>query len=103
MALTVDIPHKLGAAEAKRRIENGAGSFARFLPAGAKVEQSWAGDRLDMGVEAMGQQVRAGISIGEQVVRVALELPPALAFFGQAIEQGIRTAGTELLQDKSKR
>ena len=100
--MNVDIPHKLGAAEARRRIENGAGSFTRFMPAGAKVEQSWTGNRLNMKVEAMGQQLTAAIDVEEQMVRVSVVLPPALAFFSQAIESGIRGAGTELLQDKSK-
>ena len=100
--MIVDIPHKLGAAEARRRIENGAESFVRFLPGGSKVEQGWDGDRLNMGVSAMGQQVRANIDVEEAIVRVTLDLPPSLAFLGQMIEAGIRRGGAELLEDKSK-
>ena len=100
--LTVDIPHKLGRAEAKRRIEQGSGSFTRFLPAGATVEQGWAGDRLDMKLAAMGQELTAAIDVQEAVVRVSMVLPPALSFFRQAIEAGIRQGGTELLEDKSR-
>jgi Putative polyhydroxyalkanoic acid system protein (PHA_gran_rgn) len=100
--LIVDIPHKLGAAEAKRRLETGAGSFTNFLPAGSTVQQSWAGDTLNLMMAAFGQEVRAGIEVQQALVRVSLVLPPALGFLRQAIEAGIRQGGTELLDDKRR-
>ena len=100
--MVVDIPHKLGAAEARRRIEGGAGSFTRFLPAGAKVEQSWVDGRLHLSLAAFGQTLDARIEVQEALVRVSMILPPALSFFRQAIEAGIRQGGTELLEDKRR-
>ena len=98
--MIVDIPHKLGAAEARRRIEKGSGGVTRMLPSGSKVEQGWQGDQLNMAVSAMGQQVSAKVDVQEASVRVTLDLPPSLAFFGQMIEAGIRRGGAELLEDK---
>lgn len=98
--LVVDIPHRLGAAEAKRRIKNGAGGFTRFLPAGAGVEQRWAGDILHLAIAALGQELKAEVAVAEAHVRVSMILPPALAFVRQAIEAGIRQGGSELLEDK---
>lgn len=99
--ISIDLPHRLGAAQAKQRIEQSMGSLTRHLPPGATVQPSWTGNRLDMSVSAMGQDVRIAIDVQEAVVRVQLVLPPALAFFGGAIEAGIRRTGTELLEDKS--
>lgn len=100
--LTVDLPHQLGKAEARRRIEAGTGGLTRHLPPGATARPSWTGDRLDLAIIFMGQELSAAIDVQEAIVRVSVVLPPALAFFGQAIEAGIRRGGTELLQDKRK-
>lgn len=101
--ISVDLPHRLGAEEAKRRIGANIGGLAGHLPAGAKVRSSWQGDRLDLGVGAMGQQVEAALDVRENLVRVTVMLPPALAFFGKAIEAGLRRGGPQLLEDRSKK
>jgi hypothetical protein len=43
MSLSVDVPHKLGAAEARRRIANGTGQLVGRLPAGATAKPTWVG------------------------------------------------------------
>ena len=101
--ITVDLPHRLGAEEAKRRIGANIGKLAGRIPGGAQVRSSWQGDRLDLGVGAMGQQVEAALDVRENLVRVTVMLPPALAFFGEAIEAGLRRSGPQLLEDKSKK
>ena len=100
--ISVDLPHRLGAEEAKRRIAANMGSLTGHLPAGAEVSSSWQGDRLKLAVGALGQQVDAGIDVREDVVRVTVLLPPALAFFGGIIEAGLRKAGPTMLEDKSR-
>jgi putative polyhydroxyalkanoate system protein len=99
--LTVDLPHKLGAQEARRRIERNVGKLTDHIPGGAQVESRWAGDRLDLDVGAMGQQVSVQIDIQEAVVRMTVMLPPALTFFRGMIEPLIRSQGAALLEDKS--
>jgi len=99
--ISVDLPHSLGAAEAKRRIEQQMGGLTRHLPPGAAVQPSWTGNRLDLSVSVMGQDIRAAVDVQETIVRVQLVLPPALAFFGGIIEAGIRRGGTELLTDRT--
>ena len=101
--IQVDLPHKLGAAEAKRRIEGGIGRLKDFVPGGAEVRSAWTGDRLGLQVNAMGQEVNAQIDVQDRYVRVELLLPPALAFFGQAIEAALKRKGKDLLEDKSGR
>jgi hypothetical protein len=101
--MTVDLPHQLGAEEARRRIERNLGKLTDHIPGGAQVSSRWTGNRLDLDVGAMGQQVAAEIDIQEAVVRLKVTLPPALAFFGAMIEPLIRKQGAAMLEDKSKK
>jgi Putative polyhydroxyalkanoic acid system protein (PHA_gran_rgn) len=101
--MIVDLPHKLGAAEAKRRIAGGMGSLRDQLPGGADVRSGWEGDRMNLQVKAMGQEVGARIDVGETIVRLEVQLPAFLSFFGSKVESLIRRHGTELLEDKSGR
>jgi len=101
--MSVDLPHSLGAAEAKRRIEGSTGALVSRLPPGATANPRWTGNRLDLDISALGQRVDAAIDIQEQVVRVTVSLPLALSFLRPLIEAGVRRAGTEMLEDKRPR
>jgi hypothetical protein len=101
--ITVDLPHSLGAAEAKRRIAGNLDTLAGRLPGAAQVSSAWEGDRLKLAVAALGQTIDARLDIQEKLVRITVELPPALAFFGGAIEAGLRQSGGALLEDRTKR
>ena len=98
--LVVDLPHRLGAEEAQRRIARGIGRLADHVPGGAEVESDWAGNRLNLRVTAMGQAVSAHIDVMETIVRVELLLPAALSFFARPIEAMLRKKGTEMLENK---
>ena len=101
--VSVDLPHRLGAEEAKRRIAGSIDKLTNFIPGGADVRHAWTGDRLALQVGAMGQEVNAQIDVRESVVHLEVLLPPALAFFGKAIEAGLRRKGADLLEDRTKR
>ena len=100
--LSVDVPHSLGAAEARRRIEGGTGQLIGSLPAGATATPRWTGDRLDLDIKALGQAMTASLDVQDRLVRVDVTLPPALTFLRPMIEAGVRRAGAELLEDKSR-
>ena len=99
--VTVDVPHALGAAEARRRIEGNLGKLGGKLPAGVEARPVWEGDRLCLGLTIMGQPIDAGLDIQEALIRITILLPPALAFFRQAIEAGLRRSGGALLEDRT--
>jgi hypothetical protein len=50
----------------------------------------------------MGQDVSARIDVQETIVRLEVQLPGFLSFFGSKVESLIRRHGTELLENKSK-
>ena len=101
--LVVDLPHTLGAEEAKRRIGGGIGRLRDHIPGGAEVSSGWEGDRLNLDVAAMGQTVNARIDVMDKVVRVEVLLPGMLAFFGRQIEGYLKSKGGQLLEDKPKK
>jgi putative polyhydroxyalkanoate system protein len=100
--IAVDLPHSLGAAEARRRIAANIGQLEKHLPGKAGVRPQWDGNRLNLNVGTMGQQIDARIDVGEAIVHVEVDLPPMLSFFAKPIEALLAREGAVLLEDKSK-
>ena len=101
--VVIDLPHSLGVEEAKRRMKNGIGKLPDHIPGGGQVESSWNGDRMNLHVTAMGQEVTGHIDVHERKVTLELTLPAFLALFADKIAGVIRSRGTEMLEDKSKK
>ena len=99
--IDLQIPHRLGRAEAKRRMSANIGKLQSFFPGGAEVSSSWAGDRLDLDIRALGQAVTATLDVEDSYVRLRLILPPLLAMAAAPIEAMLRSRGHELLEDHS--
>jgi hypothetical protein len=100
--LAFDLPHSLGAEEARRRIDSGVGSLKNHIPGGAEVRSAWTGDQLGLQIVAMGQEVNARLDVRETLVHLEMMLPPALAFFAKPIELAMRRGGAAMLEDKTK-
>ena len=102
--IVIDLPHRLGAEEAKRRMQGGIGKLKDHIPGGgAQVESSWQGDRMNLRVQAMGQKVAGHIDVHETKVTLELMLPAFLAMLAGPIEAMLRKGGAELLEDQSKK
>ena len=98
--IKVDLPHKLGRDEARRRIANNIHKLREHIPGGAQVESNWAGDDLNLGIHALGQAVEAKIGVEETKVRVEVMLPGMLAMFAGPIEAMLQKKGDVLLEDQ---
>lgn len=99
----VDLPHKLGRTEARRRIANNIHKLTSFFPGGGSVSHQWTGDRLDLDITAMGQTVTARLDVEEALVRCHIALPGMLALMAKPIEAALRSKGSELLlEDHTK-
>ncbi|QPQ54888.1 polyhydroxyalkanoic acid system family protein [Allosphingosinicella flava] len=102
--LVINLPHKLGRDEARRRIEGGTSKLASHIPGGAaEVSHDWAGDRMNLSVQAMGQAVTSQIDVEEANVRLQVLLPGMLGMFSSQIEAFLRGKGGQLLEDKSRK
>ena len=100
--IEVDLPHKLGKDEARRRIANNIHKLTEHVPGGAQVQSGWSGDQLNLDVAAMGQQVAATVDVGEDKVKLRVLLPPMLAMFSGMIGAALKRKGDVLLEDHSK-
>jgi putative polyhydroxyalkanoate system protein len=99
--IQVDLPHKLGRDEARRRIANNIHKLKEHIPGGAShVDSTWAGDDLNLAIHALGQAVDAKIGVEETKVRVQVMLPGMLAMFAAPIEAMLQKKGNILLEDK---
>lgn len=99
--IEVDLPHKLGRDEARRRIESNMHKLQSHIPGGAEVTNRWEGDTLRLTIGAMGQTVESDIAVDDRLVRCRISLPGMLALFAGPIEAALRHKGSDLLlEDK---
>ncbi|MCF2515946.1 polyhydroxyalkanoic acid system family protein [Sphingomonas sp. G124] len=100
--IDVDLPHKLGREEARRRIATNMHKLEGHIPGGAShVDSHWSGDRLTLNVRAMGQSVEALIDVDETKVHCRIQLPGMLVLFAGPIESMLKLKGSDLLlEDK---
>jgi hypothetical protein len=99
--LTISIPHQLGRAEARRRIEAGFASMLEQLPvAGGTDSQRWDDDRLTFSVTGMGQTLSGVVEVLDAAVTMNIELPGLLGLLANGLKGRIRKAGQLLLTRK---
>jgi hypothetical protein len=99
--IVISIPHQLGRAEARRRIETGFAKIINLLPgsSGASSER-WDGDRLIFSVAAMGQTVSGVIEVLDAAVTMEIELPGVLGVIAGGLKGRLQRMGQLLLTKK---
>jgi len=96
--ITVSIPHQLGRAEARRRIETGFAKIIHLLPGSAgNCSERWDGDRLIFGAAAMGQTVSGVIDVLDAAVTMEIELPGVLGMIASGLKGRLQKVGQLLL------
>ena len=100
--IQVDLPHKLGKEEARRRIAGNVHKLKDHIPGGADVQSAWNGDQLRLDIGAMGQSVSAAIYVMEDKVHLQVVLPGMLGMFSGVIQAALQKKGGVLLEDHSK-
>jgi hypothetical protein len=95
------IPHRLGKAEALRRLKEGLGraqSGSNYL---LKIEPTtWDGDRATFQVRALGQSATALIDVFEHELRLELTLPWFLQKIADRILPALKREATILIEKK---
>ena len=97
--IEVDLPHTLGKDEARRRIANNIHKLQDHIPGGANVQSGWAGDQLNLKVQALGDSIQAAIDVEETKVHVKVLLPGLLGMFAGPIQAALQKKGNVLLED----
>ncbi|MEO5493743.1 MAG: polyhydroxyalkanoic acid system family protein [Sphingomonas sp.] len=95
--ITVDVPHKLGLSEARRRVEGGIGKVAGWIPGGAMTDHRWDGDVLYFTLAAMGQQIASKLDVRDDRVVATIDLPPLLALFADNLKAKLAKEAPKLL------
>ena len=100
--ITITIPHQLGAAEARRRLETGLEQLASQIPGGdaARFTQSWSGDVLNFSALAMGQAITGAVNVLDDHVRLDVVLPGMLGMIAGKIKGELQKRGQLLLEKK---
>ena len=99
--ITISIPHQLGRAEARRRIETGFPKIADLVPGSpGTCSERWDGDRLTFTVAAMGQTVRGVIDVLDDALTMEIELPGVLGMIAGGLKDRLQKVGQLLLTKK---
>jgi hypothetical protein len=94
-----EVPHGLGKAEAKRRIENGLPALQNHIPGGGTVTAIWpAEDKLSLDILAMGQSVGVAIEVLDDVVRGEIDVPMMLSMMSGAIRDFVEKSSRIMLE-----
>ena len=99
--IDVDLPHKLGKDEARRRIASNIHKLQEHIPGGAQVQSTWIGDQLTLQVAAMGEAVNATIEVFDTSVHLKVLLPGMLGIFAGLVQSTLQNKGKVLLEDHS--
>lgn len=99
--IVITIPHALGRAEARRRLEEGFGRLQAQLGQGlGKIERSWQDDRLSFSARALGQTITGRLDVQDEAVRMEVDLPGFLGAIAERIKGRLRKEGQLLLEKK---
>lgn len=99
--LAVSIPHRLGKAEATRRLQTGLSSVrSRFGDKLSVMEETWTGEHLDFRVAVMGQEASGQIDVAEDAVHLQVVLPWLLHIVAEKAKALIDRQGRIMLEKK---
>jgi Putative polyhydroxyalkanoic acid system protein (PHA_gran_rgn) len=99
--LVVIIPHSLGKAEARRRLQSGLASIrTAFAGKMSVIEEVWREDHLEFRVGLLGQLATGTIDVADENVRLAVELPRILAILAGKAKALIQKQGQLMLDKK---
>lgn len=98
--VVVVIPHELGKAEARRRIDEGVGKMIHQFGQGVKLTRAWDGDRLAFSAKVVGQAIAGRLDVAEDAVRMEVELPPFFAMIADKVKGRLKKEGQLMLEKK---
>lgn len=95
--IALDIPHKLGKAAVRDRLDRGIGKIGSAVPGGGQVRHAWTGDTMTFTISAMGQTMNCTATVFDDNVHAVVDLPPMLGLFAVKIRDALRRELPKLL------
>ena len=97
--MRVTVPHNLGRAEAKRRLEAGLPKLEQHIPGGGSLTSNFASDsQLMLVISAMGQKVPVDIAIEDDRLDADVSVPPFLKMMQGQIGDFVKVSAEKMLQ-----
>ena len=102
--ITIQVPHNLGKAVARARIENGFADLTRKLAGSSPMTfaGSWNDEVLHFSAHSFGQSLKGRLQVLEDAVRIEIELPAFLGAIADLVKARLRKGTALLLEDKTK-
>ncbi len=85
--IIIDIPHKLGKAGVRARLDEGIAGVGQTIPGVGQVTHNWEGDTMNFTLATLGQTMRCRATVFEDKVHAEVDLPPMLALFGKKVRE----------------
>ena len=102
--VTATIPHSLGKAEARRRLEEGFGNLHQNMTGGLmgvlSFQKRWENDRLHFEGGALGQKLSGSLDVTDDAVRIHIDLPELLAALADRMRGTLQKQTRKLLEKK---
>ncbi len=97
--VSVDVPHKLGAEEAERRVRAGIEALkSKYGETLSIVQVDWGEARADLTIAIFGHSLKAAMDFLPDCVRVSLELPWVLAMVAEKAKSLMAHQTEEMLR-----
>jgi hypothetical protein len=100
--ITVNVPHKLGKGEAKRRIQEGFGAMRQFevggLPGLLSFEKRWEGDQFRFVAGGLGQRISSTLDVLDDSIQIHVDIPVLLAAIAERIKAAVTKETAKALE-----
>ena len=101
--IVVMLPHRLGRAEALRRLQAGfSNAQSNFGGRLLVLEQQWSREHLDFRASVLGQMTTGTVDVGEDHVRLEVQLPWLLSLLANQAKAVLRKQGKLMLEKPVK-
>jgi hypothetical protein len=101
--VVVTIPHRLGRAEAKRRLQAGFSNVrSSFGEKFVVIEDAWADEHLDFRASLFGQSTTGSVDVADDHVRLEVQLPWMLSLLANKAKALVQKQGKLMLEKPTK-
>lgn len=99
--LTASVPHRLGKAEALRRLKDGLSqAHGHFGPIASIEQETWTGDAVELHLRALGQSIVSRIEVMDDRLNIEVTLPWLLSKVAERLLPSIRKETAFLIEKK---